>query len=110
MEMIAPCLCGSLCLGGENAARGVHHRDAEIPQSHRRWRSLRPTLVLLVLLAASCFSQGQSKRNDRPQSDAGSVHATEKKAADAIRYSWEFAQPQFVVRHIVVEHDVFGRG
>ncbi|HEV2913516.1 MAG TPA: hypothetical protein VGX92_09560 [Pyrinomonadaceae bacterium] len=31
-------------------------------------------------------------------------------AADAPRYAYEFKQPEFYVRHIVVEHDAEGRG
>lgn len=27
-----------------------------------------------------------------------------------MRYTWEFAQPQFLVNHIVIEHDALGRG
>ena len=111
MATISLRLCGSLCLGGESTEI-VHHRDAEISPSHRERRALRSALVLLLILAASCFAHGQTKRNDRPRnsSSASAPNPDDKKAREAIRYSWEFAQPAFVVRHIVVEHDVFGRG
>lgn len=32
------------------------------------------------------------------------------KAADDVKYSYEFAQPAFDVRHVVIEHDSAGRG
>jgi len=68
---------------------------------------------LVVLSAASfSFSQDPTKRNDRPQ-DPGATHQLReenKKPPDPTRYSYEFAQPQFLVRHIVIEHDALGRG
>ena len=58
------------------------------------------------------FSQNSTKRNDRPQGDATPQQRREenKKPADPTRYGYEFSQPQFVISHIVIEHDALGRG
>ena len=72
-----------------------------------------PLAVLVSLSAAIVsFAQNQTKRNDRPQPTESTPQRREenKKAADATRYSYEFTQPQFVIRHILIEHDALGRG
>jgi hypothetical protein len=71
--------------------------------------------VVLVLLgvAVFCFPQDQTKRNDRPQQEPSPTPARRvenKKAPDPTRYSYDFAQPQFLIRHILIEHDAIGRG
>ena len=69
--------------------------------------------LLLVGLAAGSFSQNQTKRNDRPQEQAGPSperRADNKKPPDPTRYAYEFGQPKFMIRHIVIEHDALGRG
>ena len=60
--------------------------------------------------AISIYAQDQSgaKHNPRPP-QAGSSVAAETKTA-AIKYSYEFSQPKFYVKHIVLEHDANGRG
>lgn len=69
--------------------------------------------VAFVVMSAAVFSAAQqspeSKHNARPEaSTVGSRPSeTEKNSA---RYSYEFTQPEFYVRHIVIEHDVNGRG
>ncbi len=69
-----------------------------------RWSSI----ALLALLAAVCPAQDSSKRNDRPKSQADPP----AKQTDNVKthYTWEFAQPQFIVKHIVIEHDALGHG
>ena len=61
--------------------------------------------------AISIFGQTQSgaKHNQRPPQLAGSSAAGETSAA-AVKYSYEFSQPKFYVKHIVLEHDANGRG
>jgi len=60
------------------------------------------------------FSQETTpKRNDRPQesaSPAPSPRREEKKEPDATKYTYEFAQKDFVINHIVISHDALGRG
>src|ERR1700694_4090934 len=69
--------------------------------------------ALLILSAAVlAFGQDPSKRNDRPQEPAPTPQRREdnKKPPDLTRYSYEFTAPQFIIRHIVIEHDALGRG
>ncbi len=66
-------------------------------------------VVLLTVLAAVCAAQDSTKRNDRPKSQADTTPVV-KKSDDPTRYTWEFAQPQFLVNHIVIEHDALGHG
>lgn len=71
-----------------------------------RWSSV----VLLSLLAGVCNAQSSNKRNDRPKLDGGPTQVVTKPDNGRTRYTWEFAQPQFVVNHIVIEHDAVGHG
>jgi hypothetical protein len=67
-------------------------------------------LALFALTAVS-FAQDFPKRNDRPQEPAVPRQRQEdKKPADPTHYTYEFAQPQFVINHIVIDHDALGRG
>ena len=68
----------------------------------------------LLILGAAIFTyaqnSGPTKHNTRPaQTTASSGDITEKKS-EAVKYTYEFSQPKFVVKHIVVEHDANGRG
>lgn len=71
--------------------------------------------VALLIVAATIvtFAQNQTKRNDRPQSEATPPQPRREenlKPADATRYTYEFSQPKFLVRHVVIEHDAVGHG
>ena len=69
--------------------------------------------VLLSLVAAlAAFAQEATKRNDRPQVPPVTTQAspTALKTSDAAHYTWEFSQPEFLISHIVIEHDSQGRG
>lgn len=67
-------------------------------------------LPLAVLaLAVSATAQTETKRNERPFSDTGSSPSGQKEK-EATRYSWEFSQPEFMINHIVIEHDALGHG
>jgi hypothetical protein len=64
-------------------------------------------------LPALVWTQEATKRNDRPQattSPSPRPGDENRKSTDATHYTWEFNQPQFVVSHIVIEHDPLGRG
>lgn len=71
--------------------------------------------VSLLLIAAGLpvLAQNSTKRNDRPQPAASPtpqlVEAV-KKTTVASRYTYEFKQPQFIVNHILIEHDAAGKG
>lgn len=69
--------------------------------------------ALAILVAASFgVAQQANKHNTRPE--APKVATAEPNAADlvsdGIRYTYEFKQPEFLIKHIVIEHDSRGRG
>jgi hypothetical protein len=61
--------------------------------------------------AISIYAQDQSgsKHNARPQS-AESPAVAGNTTTDTVKYSYEFSQPKFYVKHIVIEHDASGHG
>ena len=61
--------------------------------------------------AISIYAQDQNgaKHNPRPQVAGSSANAVETKA-EPVKYSYEFSQPKFYIKHIVLEHDASGRG
>ena len=68
--------------------------------------------VLSLTAACSIAAQESNKRNDRPP---GTLVPTQQVASkeephETARYSWEFTQREFIVGHIVIEHDAQGRG
>jgi hypothetical protein len=71
-----------------------------------------PAALLVLSAAISICAQDRagSKHNTRPQQAAGSVVANAGNKTDAVKYSYEFSQPKFVIKHIRVEHDANGRG
>ena len=69
--------------------------------------------VAFLVLSAAVFAVAQqssgNKQNSRPA--ASPVAAPEKhEETKPAQYSYEFSQPQFFIRHIVIEHDESGRG
>ncbi len=54
-------------------------------------------------------SPAAAKRNSRPESVAVAPLNTDE-ASDGALFAYEFRQPQFVIREIVIEHDSNGRG
>lgn len=68
-----------------------------------------------VLCAAVFGAAGQSpgiKHNTRPEAAAPAATPEPPKnvESDSARFSYEFTQPEFYVRHIRIEHDANGRG
>ncbi|MFN2498676.1 MAG: hypothetical protein ABR557_06270 [Pyrinomonadaceae bacterium] len=69
-----------------------------------------------LVLSAAVFAVAQqtsgAKQNSRPAQPTLTASASSKKLAEAkpAKYSYEFTQPQFNVRHIVIEHDQRGGG
>lgn len=61
--------------------------------------------------AISIYAQNQDgvKHNARPQQSAAAAVGGETRT-EAVKYSYEFSQPKFYIKHIVLEHDVNGRG
>jgi hypothetical protein len=72
---------------------------------------LLPAAFLLLSAAVFTIAQQSSgnKQNSRP---AASPVAAPKKHEETkpAQFSYEFSQPQFYIRHIVLEHDESGRG
>jgi hypothetical protein len=68
------------------------------------------SLVLIILLAGICAAQDSTKRNDRPKAQANPTPVSKSADKAKTHYTWEFAQPQFTVNHIVIEHDALGHG
>jgi len=66
----------------------------------------------LLVLVAAFLSFPQDKLNDRPQQPGATPQRREdnKKPPDPTRYSYEFTKAEFVIRHILIEHDALGRG
>ena len=69
-----------------------------------------PAALLVLSAAISIYAQDQgAKHNSRPQQVAA-AEANGATKSDAVKYSYEFSQPKFYVKHIVLEHDANGRG
>ena len=67
--------------------------------------------VLIFGAAISVYAQNsdKEKHNARPQ-QAVPAPAVGANNTDAVKYSYEFSQPKFYVKHIRLEHDANGRG
>ena len=70
-----------------------------------------PAALMLLSAAISICAQDQSgKHNSRPQQAASASTSVTETKTEAVKYSYEFSQPKFVVNHIVLEHDANGHG
>ena len=70
-----------------------------------------PAALLCLSAAISIYAQNPDgeKHNARPQQVVPATAVGSGKM-DAVKYSYEFSQPKFYVKHIVLEHDANGRG
>jgi len=70
--------------------------------------------ALILSAAISIYGQDQSqtKRNQRPNQTVPSAAPSpvSHNSSDPVKYTYEFTQPKFYVKHIVLEHDANGRG
>lgn len=68
----------------------------------------------LVILSAAIFTWAQdsskSKHNTRPEAPPTAVSAAPETKLEEVKYTYEFSQPKFYIKHIVLEHDQSGRG
>lgn len=70
----------------------------------------------LVILSAALFTAAQqpsgSKQNTRPEIPAATLPRTiaNSNENNTASFSYEFSQPEFYIRRIVIEHDANGRG
>jgi len=71
-----------------------------------------PAALLVLSAAISIYAQntGDVKHNARPQQAAAASTANGESKADAVKYTYEFSQPKFYIKHITIEHDANGRG
>lgn len=71
-----------------------------------------PAALMVLSAAISIYAQDQSgvKHNVRPQQTATAPVANDESKAAAVKYTYEFSQPKFIVSHITLEHDANGRG
>ena len=70
---------------------------------------LLPAALLMLVAAAFGFGQQPAeKHNQRPEIMAAPAAAIEKRVPAS--YGYEFSQPEFLIHHIVIEHDADGRG
>jgi hypothetical protein len=71
-----------------------------------------PAALIVLSAAISIYGQDKTgvKHNSRPQQVAASPVAKGDTAADPVKYTYEFSQPKFYIKHIVLEHDASGRG
>ena len=70
-----------------------------------------PAALLCLSAAISIYAQNQgAKHNSRPQQGSGAPAAATESKAEPVKYTYEFSQPKFYVKHIVLEHDANGRG
>ena len=87
-----------------------------LQNNRQRMRSKVILLLLFLTILWPASGQNSTKRNDRPQTSPPVQRRPEEprpeepKVADATRYTWEFTQREFIVGHIVIEHDAQGRG
>jgi len=84
------------------------------------FKHLKLLLVALIVLGALILAapglSAQNKTNERkpeaaPSPTPSSQRRDEnKKPPDTTRYSYEFTQPDFITRHIIIDHDASGVG
>jgi hypothetical protein len=69
--------------------------------------------ALFVLSAAISIcgqAQSQTKHNPRPNPATTTAAPISNNNSDPVKFTYEFSQPKFYVKHILLEHDANGRG
>jgi hypothetical protein len=72
-----------------------------------------PAALMVLSAAISICGQEQSpqtKHNTRPNQTTTPTAPVSNDSTDPVKYTYEFTQPKFYVKHIVLEHDANGRG
>jgi hypothetical protein len=89
---------------------------ASIGMAYRVFKHLKFLPAAFVVLSTAVFGAAQEssgiKHNTRPEVavPAATPAPLRKIENDSARFSYEFTQPEFYVRHILIEHDTNGRG
>ena len=70
-----------------------------------------PAALIVLSAAISICAQNQGgKHNPRPQQAAATPAVVGENKTEAVKYTYEFSQPKFYIKHVVIEHDQSGRG
>lgn len=71
-----------------------------------------PAALIVLSAAISICGQDQSpaKHNTRPNQTSTAGAPVNNASTDPVKYSYEFSQPKFYVKHIVLKHDANGHG
>ncbi len=72
-----------------------------------------PAALIVLSAAISIYGQDSpaTKHNRRPnQATTSSTAISNSTSSDPVKFTYEFSQPKFYVKHILLEHDVNGRG
>ena len=76
-------------------------------QSFKKHLLLPAALIILIAATFAFAQQSATKHNVRPDSSTAAPAASSKTKTS---YSYEFTQPDFFVKRILIEHDADGRG
>lgn len=70
--------------------------------------------AVFAIMSAAVFGVAQqpseNKHNTRPEAPIASPASSKDNHKSSARFTYEFTKPEFLVRHIVIEHDASGRG
>lgn len=72
-----------------------------------------PAALIVLSAAISICGQDQSETKHNPRPAPAATPAPPAAASenpDPVKYTYEFSQPKFYIKHIVIEHDANGRG
>lgn len=66
-------------------------------------------MILSAAISIYAQEQGGAKHNVRPQQVMSTSSGVDPKT-EAVKFTYEFSQPKFYVKHIVIQHDAGGHG
>lgn len=69
-----------------------------------------PAALIVLSAAISICGQDPSTKHNRRPSQASSSAPVSANSTDSVKYTYEFSQPKFYIKRIVLEHDANGRG
>lgn len=88
-------------------------------RTHKPWQLLPAAFVFLsaAVFGVTSLNASQSKINERKPENAPAATASPalprvepKLSTDPARYTYEFKQPDFMISHILINHDANGKG
>jgi len=74
------------------------------------FKQVLPAAFIVLSAAIFTWAQEGSKQNVRPEPVVSPPATPRAITSDPVKYSYEFTQPKFYVKHIVLEHDANGHG